>query len=187
MWHDSSMVSSPCVTWLIETWLITWHVSTYHIVMWHNESYFTRSVSYKSYMATRLFMWHDSLRVWLIYWHDFIPYHYMASFYNWHHGIGAVRDVTPSCMRWDPFMDVTWLVHVRDWLIHVRDVTWLDSFVYVVWIIHVCDVTRSCTREREWERVGETERERMREREREREIPLNEVAWGHRRQGSSQT
>jgi len=70
----------------------------------------------------------------------------------------------------DPFIRVTWLVHMRDvthsfvwhawficvtWLIHVCNMNdsyvchvthsyvWHDSFIYVMWLIHTCDMTRS--------------------------------------------
>ena len=46
-----------------------------------------------------------------------------------------------SCVRYDSFMCVTWLIHVCDL---TNSCVWHESFMYVTWIIHVCDVTHSC-------------------------------------------
>jgi len=69
-WHDSSGDMTHYVTCLdVSHRYVTQRFIFYSFCVIHDSQN-------KLFMATRLFMWHNSLPAWLIHWHDPIPCHY---------------------------------------------------------------------------------------------------------------
>jgi len=48
-------------------------------------------------------------------------------------------DMTHSCVCYDSWIFVTWLIHKGQWLIH----KWHDPCICVTWLMHMCNMTPS--------------------------------------------